>query len=327
MKRMSARPGEVLGGKYRVERIMAEGGMGLVVAAHHLQLDQRVAIKLMLPAALHSKEAVARFQREARAAARLRSEHVARVLDVGTLEGGLPYMVMEYLEGLTLAQMLSFERCIPVPRAVEYVLQACEALAEAHALGIVHRDLKPSNMFVTQRPDGSPLVKLLDFGISKVPEADNKRWTDQHHVMGSMFYMSPEQIMNPQDVDARADIWSLGVILFELVTGGPPFIGATGPETCVKILYVPSPSLRASAPTLPAEFAAAVDRCLAKNREERFANLAELAAVLVAHADPASPAAPDRFADILNPTKTTSPTQDEDRTKASIKTKLGLGGD
>src|SRR3954465_531507 len=159
--------GQILAGKFRIERVLGQGGMGVVVAATHLQLDQRVALKFLLPEALSNPEAVERFAREARAAVKIKSEHVARVADVGTLESGAPYMVMEYLEGSDLATWLQQRGKLPVEQAIEFVLQACEAIAEAHALGIVHRDLKPANLFVIQRADGVLAVKVLDFGISK----------------------------------------------------------------------------------------------------------------------------------------------------------------
>lgn len=160
--------GEILAGKYRVERVLGVGGMGVVVAALHIALDERVAIKFLLPEALTNAEAVARFAREARAAVKIKSQHVARVIDVGTLETGAPYMVMEFLKGQDLSNHLRQHGALPIADAVDFVLQACEALAEAHALGIVHRDLKPSNLYLTHQRDGTPVVKVLDFGISKV---------------------------------------------------------------------------------------------------------------------------------------------------------------
>jgi len=155
-------PGSLLAGKYRVERVLGKGAMGVVLLAHHLQLDERVAIKVPLPEALESPEAVARFVREARAAVKIKSEYVARVSDVGTLDTGEPYIVMEYLEGHDLATWLKQRGALPVEQAVEFVLQACEALAEAHSLGIVHRDLKPANLFCVRRADGLPAAARLD---------------------------------------------------------------------------------------------------------------------------------------------------------------------
>ncbi len=244
-------PGDVLVGKYRVERVLGVGGMGVVVAATHLQLDQRVALKFMLPAALASGDAVARFLREARAVVRLRGEHVARVLDVGTLETGAPYIVMEYLDGDDLSATLDKQGTLSAGEAAGYVLQACEAMAEAHALRIVHRDLKPQNLFLTRRPDGSPFIKVLDFGISKtgaVEGAPDFSGTQTSAVMGSPAYMSPEQIQSSKDVDARTDIWALGVILYQLVSGRMPFNAATVVELCVRVLHVEPEPLARRAP-------------------------------------------------------------------------------
>src|SRR5688572_10796158 len=186
-------PGTVLVGTYRVERVLGAGGMGMVMAATHLQLGKLVAIKMMLPEALKNPEMMQRFLQEARSACRLRSEHVARVIDVGTLENGLPYMVMEYLDGKDLHGVTHGGGPLPVWHAVEYVLQACEAVAEAHSVGIIHRDLKPANLFVTRHSDGSPLVKVLDFGIAKAVGDANLQMTRTSTVMGSPVYMSPEQ--------------------------------------------------------------------------------------------------------------------------------------
>jgi len=221
------RPGEILAGKYRVERVLGWGGMGVVVAAHHLELDQRVALKFLSPQALASAEIVARFAREARAAVRIKSEHVARVTDVGQLDNGSPFMVMEYLDGVDLSGWLAQKGPLPAEQAVDFVLQACEALAEAHALGIVHRDLKPANLFCIRRADGNLSIKVLDFGISKVtaPGASSSSpdMTGTTVIVGSPFYMSPEQMFSSRGVDARTDIWSLGVVLFELLTGALRF--------------------------------------------------------------------------------------------------------
>lgn len=161
------REGETIAGKYRVERTLGQGGMGVVVAARHLHLQQSVAIKFLRPELMGGGEAVERFQREARAAVRIQNEHVARVLDVGALDSGVPYIVMEYLDGVDLAAWIEKQGPVPARQAVDFVLQACEALAEAHSLGIVHRDLKPANLFCIRRPDGALFVKVLDFGISR----------------------------------------------------------------------------------------------------------------------------------------------------------------
>src|SRR5580700_416889 len=190
-------PGDVLAGKYKVERVLGAGGMGVVVAAHHLQLDEKIALKFLLPEALGDAEAVARFAREARNACKIKSEHVARVTDVGTLPNGAPYMVMEYLEGGDLAAWIKQRGALPIEQAVEFVLQACVAVADAHALGIVHRDLKPANLFCVRRSDGQLSIKVLDFGISKLADGvgpGSMAMTKTSALMGSPLYMSPEQM-------------------------------------------------------------------------------------------------------------------------------------
>jgi len=271
--------GEVVAGKYRVDRLLGTGGMGVVLAATQVDLDRRVAIKFLLPAALKSPEVVARFSREARAAARIQSEHVARVIDVGVLPTGAPYMVMEYLDGTDLAQRISAGERLPLGEAARYLLEACEALAEAHAAGIVHRDLKPANLFLARRPDRTCSVKVLDFGISKSPIGDGGI-TSTQAVMGSPLYMSPEQLVSAKRVDHRTDIWSLGIVLFEALSGAPPFVADTMPEIVAQILTVPAPSVCGARPDLPAQIDAIVARCLAKDASARFKDVAELARAL-----------------------------------------------
>lgn len=278
--------GQTILGKYRVERVLGVGGMGVVVAAHHLELDDRVAIKFLLPETLSNDQAVARFVREARAAVRIKSEHVARVSDVGKLENGAPYMVMEYLEGSDLSDWLSTRGPLPVEQAVDFVLQASEAIAEAHVLGIVHRDLKPANLFAIRRPDGSSSIKVLDFGISKVTSLGGSggegSMTRTSTMMGSPSYMSPEQIQSSRDVDCRADIWALGVILYELLSGQVPFGGQHIAELIYAIMSSEPAPLRALRPDVPIELEACVMRCLAKQRERRFSSVAAMATTLLA---------------------------------------------
>jgi serine/threonine-protein kinase len=278
-----------MAGKYRIDRILGAGGMGVVVAAHHIRLDDRVAIKFLLPEMLLSGEAVARFEREARAAVKIKSEHVARVSDVGTLENGAPYMVMEYLEGGDLAAWLKQRGPLPVEQATEFVLQACEAIAEAHALGIVHRDLKPANLFVIRRPDGAASVKVLDFGISKMRGGGSSSVPDvsitkTSAMMGSPLYMSPEQMQSAKDVDARSDIWALGVIVYELLAGESPFHAESIPELVAKILSMPPPSLTSRRPDVPQALEAVIFRCLEKDLSRRYESVGQLAAALVAFA-------------------------------------------
>jgi eukaryotic-like serine/threonine-protein kinase len=276
--------GEILAGKYRVERVLGVGGMGVVVSALHIQLDERVALKFLLPEALSNPEAVARFAREARAAVKIKSVHVARVSDVGTLETGAPYMVMEFLQGQDLSQLLRERGPVPYPDAVDFVLQACEALAEAHALGIVHRDLKPANLFMIIAADGSPCIKVLDFGISKVtsPGSSDPDYgmTKTQAIMGSPLYMSPEQMTSSRGVDGRSDIWAVGTILFELLCGRPPFLGETMPQLCGMILQEAPPSPRQLRPDVPEGLEAAILRCLEKDRNRRFSNVGDLAAAI-----------------------------------------------
>lgn len=276
-------PGDVFLGKYRVERVLGQGGMGMVVAARHLHLGELFAIKLMLPAVLDYPDAVTRFLREARASARLKNEHIVRVHDVGSLENGAPYMIMEHLEGQDLKAVLRARGPLPLQEAALYVYQACEAVADAHALGIVHRDLKPANLFLTRRSNGSPCVKVLDFGISKELDPANQVGPDLTKtgmVMGSPYYMSPEQMAHLKAADPRSDIWSLGVILFQLLTGTLPFQAEAVTELVTRILQAPTPSITQGRPDLPPAIEVIVCKCLEKQREQRFSSVAELMAAL-----------------------------------------------
>jgi serine/threonine protein kinase len=278
-------PGTVVAEKYRVDSTLGEGGMGLVVAATHLGLEQPVAIKFLLPEAMRSKVAVDRFLREAKVAAKVKSEYVARVYDVGTLDNGVPYIVMEHLKGCDLGHLIKRDGALPVDEACEIALQSCEALAEVHTAGIVHRDLKPSNLFVTRRADGSPVAKLLDFGISKLgvgPEDGgvDPALTATTAILGSPSYMSPEQLKSTKEVDGRTDVWSLGAVLYEAVTGKPAFRGETVPQVCAMIASedpVGPSSVRGGG--VPAELERVILGCLEKNPDKRTA-LVDLARVL-----------------------------------------------
>jgi serine/threonine protein kinase len=298
------REGEVVARKYRVERVLGVGGMGVVVAAHHIELDQRVAIKFLLPEVLGHGEAVARFAREARAAVKIKSEHVAKVTDVGKLDNGAPYMVMEFLDGGDLASWLRTRGALPVEQAVEFVLQACEAIAEAHALGIVHRDLKPGNLFVIRRPDGALSVKVLDFGISKdtgmTGSSGAAAMTKTSALMGSPLYMSPEQMQSSRDVDARSDIWALGVILYELVTGSPPFTADTMPELVLRVVQgdLPVP-VRVRRPDATPGLDEVLLQCLQRDRAKRFESIGVLAAALLPFAPKRSRASVERISGVL----------------------------
>jgi serine/threonine-protein kinase len=272
--------GSVLGGKYLVEGILGQGGMGVVVAARHVDLDQRVAIKCLLAHAQAVPEIVERFTREARAAAKIQGEHVARVIDVGRFDDGTPFMVMEHLTGRDLAEELAAVGPLPVHDAVRYVLEACEALVQAHALRIVHRDLKPANMFLTAQPGRRPIVKVLDFGISKVIDPSGSSLTKTASVMGTPYYMSPEQLLSSKSVDERSDIWALGVILYELLAGRTPFYAETAPEVVALVLQNAPEPLALKRPDMPLGLADVVARCMRNKVDERFANVAELAHAL-----------------------------------------------
>ncbi|HWP07627.1 MAG TPA: serine/threonine-protein kinase, partial [Polyangiaceae bacterium] len=269
--------------KYELERELGVGGAGAVVCARHRELEERVAIKFLLSGS-ENVEAVARFRREARAAHRVKSEHVVGIVDVSTTSTGVPFVVMEYLEGTDLERMLleSPDRQLPVRDAIDFVLQACEALAECHAIGIVHRDLKPSNLFCTHGADGLPIIKVLDFGISKLGAVTvDEAMTGRHAIMGSPRYMSPEQFATPADVDRRADIWGLGIILYELITGTAPFVGNTLISIWEHVkTNVPKPleELRRDAPR---GLGPIVLHCLEKDRENRYHTVADLAKALL----------------------------------------------
>jgi serine/threonine protein kinase len=274
-------PGSLFQGKYRVEHVLGEGGMGIVVAATHLTLGQKVAIKFLRGTGAMKSEVIERFVREARAAARIQGRHVAKVIDVGADERGLPYMVMEYLDGEDLAQRLQTVGILSVPEACRWVIQACEAIAEAHAAGIVHRDLKPSNLFLARQPSGELIVKVLDFGISKdLSAAPAESLTRTTAVMGTAFYMSPEQLQSAKHVDRRTDIWCLGVILYELLAGRVPFDAETLPEVIGLILTNRPPPIEQLRPEVPPALAGAVRRAMTTSLRERYQTVADLAADL-----------------------------------------------
>ena len=275
--------GDVVGGKYLIDALLGRGGMGLVASAQHMQLKERVALKFLTGAADRVPAARSRFLREARVTAKLRGEHAARVSDFGVLDDGTPYMVMEFLEGTDLRQIIREHGALPVDVAVHYVAQACEGLAEAHALGIVHRDLKPSNLFLTRRPDGTDLIKIVDFGVSKMrsaQEADDEL-TAAGSILGSPKYMAPEQLRNSEKADSRADIWSLGAILYELLSGRPPFQAESTASLCYLILSDAAPeSLVGQAEGVTPELEAVVMRCLERDIDARTQDVARLVADL-----------------------------------------------
>jgi serine/threonine-protein kinase len=290
-------PGEVLAGRYRIDRLLGTGNMGVVVAATHIDLQKRVAVKFMLPGH-KQKEQHERFLREARVVGSMQTQHVAKVFDVGKLDSGAPYMVMELLEGKDLGVRLREDGALPVGEAVGYALQACEAVAEAHALGIVHRDLKPANLFVTTDLDAEPCVKVLDFGVAK-DMTTNLGLTETGGQVGSPLYMSPEQIRSSADVDVRSDVWSLGVVLYELVAGKPPFGGVHVHELYTRVLFEAPTPLATYRPDAPAGLEAVLLHAMEKERERRFASVAELCAALAPYASSRDRVYVERVAGLL----------------------------
>ncbi len=273
-------PNEVVADKYRVVRVIAEGGMGVVLEAFQDRLDRAVALKILHPHVRADKEIATRFEREARAAARLTGPHVVRVLDVDNLEDGSPVMVMELLTGRDLAAELQRRGPLPVQEAVGYVLQACAAMAEAHRLGIVHRDLKPANLFLQDDATGRRLVKVLDFGISKLMSIQDVAMTSTQSMLGTPLYMSPEQVRSAKNVDARTDVWSLGIILYELLSGVPPFQGKSATAVAAAIVADDPPRLDRTRKDLPKGLMAAIMKSLAKEPDDRFPDVEAFAAAI-----------------------------------------------
>jgi len=272
------RDGDVVAGRYRIRGVLGSGGMGMVMAAVPLDGGEPVALKFLR--AHDDRAAVDRFLREARASSRLRNDHVARVLDVGHLESGTPFLVMELLDGRTLQAVLAEGKALPVDEVCDYALQACEAVADAHAHGIVHRDLKPANMFVTRRADGRPHLKVLDFGISKIYAARAAGLTTTGAFLGSPSYAAPEQLIDPKSVDVRADVWGLGVCLYQLAADELPFRGDNPIQVCMLVLNSTPTPVQERRPALPGPLADAITRCLQKDPADRFSSVAELARAL-----------------------------------------------
>lgn len=273
--------GATVAGKYRIEALIASGGMGAVLRAHHEVLDQTVAIKVMRPELASAREAAQRFLREARAAAKIASDYVCRVTDVDLLEDLTPYMVMEHLHGQDLEGIVEGPDEVSVTDAVDYTMQALAGLEAAHAIGVVHRDLKPSNLFLVSRADGTKRIKVLDFGISKVMDGESGglkagATTSTEAILGTPRYMSPEQISSAKDVDARTDVWAMGLILYELLGKHYPFEGESAGAVLASVLTTDPPPLRKLRRDVPPELHTAVHRCLAKDREHRHASAREL---------------------------------------------------
>jgi serine/threonine-protein kinase len=325
--------GDVVAAKYRITSVIGEGGMGTVFAAHHELLDVTVAIKVLSGDLIRNRSVTDRFLREARAVARLKSDHVVRVMDVGTLEAGQPYIVMELLEGEDLEHRIQREKKLPIAESVDIILQALEAMSHAHAVGIVHRDLKPANLFLATTPDGREVVKVLDFGIAKLSplvKHDGGRsgaLTGEHTMLGSPSYMSPEQVRDSSIIDHRADLWALGVILYEIVTGQEPFGGNSVGEIFGGILHSSPTPLRDLLPEAPAELQAAVERCLSRDPEDRFPSVAAMARALEPVSSGALPDHATRMEQTLararNPSEPAGPRQSAPSLRPGLRPPLG----
>jgi eukaryotic-like serine/threonine-protein kinase len=298
--------GEVLAGKYRVERVLGAGGMGVVARVTPLAGEGIFALKFLRPSVARDPVAAKRFLREAAAAGRIESRHVVKISDVGQLASGSPYLVMEYLEGGTLDQRLAGNQRLPLAQACDLALQIAEGLAAAHAMGVIHRDIKPANLYLTKGTDGTELLKIVDFGVSKILDPDTpegQHLTRTQTSLGSPLYMSPEQMRSARTADFRTDQWSLGGVLYRMATGQLPFEGKSLPRLCVQVLEGDFVPIATRCPELPAAFAAAVEKCLRVNPSERYADVAELAEALVPFAGTAASERAERCRALLRAAK------------------------
>ncbi len=272
--------GSVIGDKYAINGILGEGGMGVVYEAEHMAMGRIVAIKVLHPENAQKREAVSRLQHEAKVTGNLGHPNICEIYDMGRLEDGSPYVVMERLRGETLADRIKRDGKVEPGPVVEIAIQVLSALAAAHASGIIHRDLKPENVFLAEKPGGLVVTKLLDFGISKAMLAagdeDRLGLTQTGMVMGTPYYMAPEQARGDRALDNRVDLWAVGVMMYEAMTGRRPFLAKNYNALLVKILTVWHRSLAEVDPTIPPALALAVDKALSKMPEDRYRNAADM---------------------------------------------------
>jgi serine/threonine protein kinase len=304
--------GEILGGKYRVERVLGAGGMGVVVKVTRLEGEGTFALKFLRPSVARDPMAAKRFRREAEAAGRIESPHVVKISDIGDLATGAPYLVMEYLEGTTLEKRLAGGQRLPLAEACDLALQIAEGLAAAHAMGVIHRDIKPANLYLVADAEGAGLLKIADFGVSKIldpagPES-GRGLTRTQTSIGSPLYMSPEQMRSARTADFRADQWSLGAVLYRMATGHLPFEASSMVRLCVLVLSADFVPTTERCPELPAEFAAAVERCFRVEPAERYADIAAWAEAFAPFAGPRGRERADRCREILGAAKPAPPT-------------------
>jgi eukaryotic-like serine/threonine-protein kinase len=272
------RPGMVVSNRYRVGRLMGAGGMSLVYEAEHLLLGTRVALKVLRPELVDDGDHVERFGRESRCLALLANEHVVRVLDAGRLETGLPFIILERLEGLDLQSVLRRCPTLPVELAVHYARQACAGLASAHAQGIVHGDIKPANLFLASDSAGHSRIKVIDFGIARSTSNPPRAGEASDVLLGSPPYAAPEQFESARDIDARTDVWAVGVVLFEMLAGRSPFEIPADSAIGIRNRVAP---VRRWRPEVSAQLQAVIERCLDERQSMRFSSVQALSDALI----------------------------------------------
>jgi eukaryotic-like serine/threonine-protein kinase len=269
--------GSTVAGKYHIDRLIGRGGMGAVFQATNAGIGKRVALKFLGAATSRDSDAATRFQREAEAASLAESPHIVQIFDSGRSEQGLPFLVMELLTGEDLRARLRREDRLDVEAAVRIGIQVLKALRQAHAAGIVHRDLKPDNVFLCRRDDEPSFVKIVDFGISKLQQhAGVDTLTHKGAVLGTAFYMSPEQAQSFPDIDGRTDLFSVGAMLYEMLTGEPPHSAPTYEAVLIAICTKDAPDVRAKAPEVPEKLARVIARALCRERDERYPSASEM---------------------------------------------------